>query len=490
MLKQKLQQKLLQKLSPQQIQLIKLLEIPTYLLDQRIKKEMEENPALEEGRVEETEYGDEDESQGEETEVNVENTNEEISIDDYYEDDDIPDYRLQANNHSKDDRKTELPYSVGSTFHEFMHEQLVMRNLTKQEKTIAEYIIGNIDDDGYLRRDVESIVDDMALTAGIVVKDKELADVLKIVQTFDPAGVGATTLQECLILQLDRKLSASPKNSGLIIAKKLLKDYFEEFSKKHFDKIQSRLNLSQSQLKLAVDEVIKLNPKPGSAYSQTVSRSEQVIIPDFILENHDGQLVLSLNSQNVPDLHVSRTYHTMLENYASKNTHSHTEKEAITFVKQKLDSAKWFIDAIKQRINTLQTTMQSIIEYQHDYFLTGDEIKLKPMILKDIAERTGLDISTISRVANSKHIQTNFGIYPLKYFFSEGMQTDTGEEVSTREIKRILKQHIESESKKRPLTDERLAEILKEEGYLIARRTVAKYREQLGILVARLRKEV
>jgi RNA polymerase sigma-54 factor len=486
MLKQRLSQKLLQKLSPQQIQMIKLLEIPTLQLEQRIKKEMEENPVLEEGE-EERENGDQD---GLEEELGKDNENEqdEFSLEDYLNDEDIPSYRLSTKNYSKDDRKEEIPFSGGMSFHEHLEAQLGLRNLTEEQVTLAHYILGNIDEDGYLRRKLNAIVDDLAFSMNITTREDELLEILKVIQDFDPVGVGARDLQECLLLQIESKRQSIPE---IALARKILKYYFDEFTKKHYEKIITRMNITEEELKIALDEILRLNPKPGSSFSDPQNKSIQHIVPDFILDNNEGELQLSLNARNVPDLRISNTYSEMLQSYsASRNNATREQKDAVTFVKQKLDSAKWFIDAIKQRQNTLILTMNAIINYQHEYFLEGDDKLLKPMILKDIADITGLDISTISRVANSKYIQTHFGIFPLKYFFSEGLQTDSGEEVSTREIKKILEEFIGAEDKRKPLTDERLAEILQEKGYQIARRTVAKYREQLNIPVARLRKEL
>lgn len=487
MLKQRLQQKLVQKLSPQQIQLIKLLEVPTIQLEQRIKKEIEENPVLEEGKEEEEKFDDQ-QSQEEEYDNG---SDDEFTLEDYLPDDETPSYRLSSNNYSADDKKTEIPYSTGTSFHEHLLSQLGLRIMNESELMLAKYLIGNIDEDGYLRRDIEAIVNDIAFSQNIMTDERELLDILSIIQDFDPPGVGARDLQESLALQLKYKLRASnEKNTSLDLAYKIINNYFTEFTKKHYEKIVQKLNLSDDDLKEAIDIILKLNPKPGSAYSNPLNKNSQHITPDFILENIDGQLVLSLNSKNVPDLRVSKTYTNMLEAYQNNKDRSKQQKEAISFVKQKLDSAKWFIDAIRQRQNTLMHTMETILDYQREYFKEGNETLLRPMILKDIAERTGLDISTISRVVNSKYIQTHFGIFPLKYFFSEGMQTDSGEEVSTREIKKILQECIESEDKKKPLTDEKLAKILQEKGYQIARRTVAKYREQLNIPVARMRKEL
>jgi len=493
MLKQRLQQKLLQKLSPQQIQIIKLLEIPTVQLEQRIKKELEENPVLEEGYDDsENPYTDQEQdntpSPEEESNNEQHDEQEEFSIDDYIGDDEIPDYRLSLRNYSPDDKKEEIPFSVGSTFHDYLLSQVGLQNFSEKEKMLAQYIVGNIGEDGYLRRDIENIVDDLAFTQNITASEEELTRVLRVIQQFDPPGVGARDLQECLLLQIERK---DMDNPAVALACKILKDHFNEFTRKHYRKILDRLNITEEELKAAIDEILKLNPKPGSSFSDPMHKPVQHIVPDFILEIDEGRINLSLNARNVPDLRISRHYADMLRTYNESNKKpSKEDRDTITFVKQKLDSAKWFIDAIKQRQNTLLLTMQAIIDFQKEFFLTGDETKLKPMILKDIAEKTGLDISTISRVANSKYIQTPYGIYQLKYFFSEGLQTDSGEEVSTREIKAILQDLIDKEDKKHPLTDEKLTEILQEKGYQIARRTVAKYREQLNIPVARLRKEL
>ncbi len=479
MLKQSLQQKLLQKLSPLQIQVIKLLEIPTAQLEQRIKAEIEENPVLE--IAEKKEY----EESGESDEPRE---REEVSLDDYIQNENIPAYKLQTNNYSKDDKQDEIPFSEGASFHEHLIAQLGLRLMTEEQAKIAEYIIGNIDEDGYLRREIDEIIDDLAFAQNIEVDEKEALEILNIVQDFDPPGVGARDLQECLLLQLKKRDLNDPVNE---IAYKIIKSHFEEFTKKHYDKITRRLHIEEEDLRDALDEILKLNPKPGSSYSNSLSKTAQLIIPDFILEIEEDQFNLSLNSRNVPELRISQTYSEMIENYqTNKKNQSRDQKEAVMFVKQKLDSAKWFIDAIKQRQNTLLTVMEAILDYQKAYFMEGDETCLRPMILKDIADDTKLDISTISRVSNSKYIQTHFGIFPLKYFFSEGLQTDSGEEVSTREIKKILEECISNEDKRKPLTDDKLTDILKEKSYNIARRTVAKYREQLGIPVARLRKEL
>jgi RNA polymerase sigma-54 factor len=485
MLKQKLQQKLLQKLSPQQIQMIKLLEVPTLQIEQRIKKELEENPALEEGEEDEEIPAESDD--GEEFEED-DKDQEEFTLDDYIEEDEIPEYRLQTNNYSKDDdKRAEIPFSAGSSFHEHLESQLGLRDLTDKQKILGEFIIGNIDEDGYLRRELVNIVDDLAFLQNMTTTVEELEAVLEIIQDLEPAGVGARSLKECLLLQLEKKDHSQP---SMKLAYSIIDLQFEEFSKRHYDKIIARLGISENELKSAIDEVLKLNPKPGGVYSDPYSKIVQPIIPDFILEHSEEGFDLHLNSRNLPELRLSSAYTEMLQAYSRDKSNKREMKDAIMFVKQKIDSAKWFIDAIKQRQNTLLLTMNAILEYQQEYFIDGDETKLKPMILKDVAEMTGLDISTVSRVANSKYIQTHFGIFPLKFFFSEGLQTDSGEEVSTREIKRILQDCIDNEEKRRPLTDERLTEILQGKGYQIARRTVAKYREQLNIPVARLRREI
>lgn len=484
MLKQRLQQKLLQKLSPQQIQMIKLLEIPTLQIEQRIKKELEDNPALEEGQEEEEIRPEEEEEQFEEKDKDEE----EFTLDDYIEDDEIPEYRLQTKNQSKDEEKrSEIPFSVGFSFHEHLESQLSLRDLTDKQKVLGEYILGNIDEDGYLRRELANIVDDLAFLQNVETTESELEEVLKIIQDLEPAGVGARSLRECLMLQIEKRGKTEPE---LDLAYTILDLYFEEFSKRHYDKIVAKLGIGENELKAAIEEILKLNPKPGGVFNDPFSKTSQPIIPDFILELSEDGFDLHLNSRNLPELRLSSAYSEMLQSYSRDRSQKKEMKDAVMFVKQKIDSAKWFIDAIKQRQNTLLLTMNAILEYQQEYFIDGDETKLKPMILKDVAEMTGLDISTVSRVANSKFIQTHFGIMPLKFFFSEGLQTDSGEEVSTREIKRILQDCIDNEQKRRPLTDERLTEILQEKGYQIARRTVAKYREQLNIPVARLRREI
>jgi RNA polymerase sigma-54 factor len=482
MLNQRLQQKLLQKLSPQQILLIKLLQVPTIALEQRIKQEIEENPVLEELTDAEFEESQTESDQEDEPE---ERNDDEFDITDYVDDDEIPEYKLASNNSSADDEYREMPFVSGVSFQENLMEQLGLRVMDDRTLQIALNIVGNLDDAGYLGRELTAMIDDLAFSQNIHTTKEELNEVLKLVQDLDPAGIGARTLQECLLLQLTRKIQThTVKLATLIISK-----YFDEFTRKHYDKITKKAHISEEDLKKSIDEILKLNPKPGGSLGDT-GKGNHYIMPDFIITNKEGILDLQLNSKNTPELRLSRTYTEMLETYAESKSKSNAQKDALTFIKQKIDSAKWFIDAIKQRQNTLYLTMNAIMKYQKDYFLTGDETKLRPMILKDIAEIVFLDISTISRVANSKYVQTPFGTFLLKSFFSESMQTDTGEEVSTREIKKILSDCISGEKKHKPLTDEQLTDILRDKGYNIARRTVAKYRELLNIPVARLRKEL
>ena len=485
MQKLSLQQKLLQKLSPQQIQVIKLLELPSLLLEQRIKKELEENPVLE---IENEEYGSEEDGYSNDLKSNEDHDNEEFSVSDYLNEEDYPSYRYNTQNSSKDDKTTDIPFSDGTSFHEYLQEQISMEMLDEHEGILAEHIIGNIDEDGYLRRELVSIVDDLEFNQNIKTNENELISILRLIQGLDPPGVGARNLRECLRLQIQRRVDQKPE---IKLAGQILRDAFDEFTRKHFDKIARKFGVNEETLKDAIDEILKLNPKPGSSFSNNISHGNQAIIPDFILEVDDDELQLSLNQKNVPELNISRHYTNMLRSYQdNRKSVTRDVKEAVLFVKQKIDSAKWFIDAIKQRQETLMLVMTEILMYQKEYFMEGDETKMRPMILKDIADRTGLDISTISRVSNSKYIQTHFGIYPLKFFFSESMQKDTGEEVSTREIKSILQECIGNESKRKPLNDDELTQILNDKGYAIARRTVAKYREQLDIPVARMRKEL
>ncbi|REJ80850.1 MAG: RNA polymerase sigma-54 factor [Bacteroidetes bacterium] len=486
-LKLGLYQKLQQKLSPQQIQLMKLLQIPVANLEQRIKEELQENPALEEGNEEEEEYElrDEEEITAEDDEELAEQE-EDISIDEYLSDDDIPDYKLSSNNSSPDDERKVMPMVSLGGFHDVVLSQLYQLNLDNREYHIAEQIIGSMDDDGYIRRELASVVDDLAFSQNISTNTEELEKILHAIQTLDPPGIGGRSLQECLLIQLKRKKNGK---ESLVLAEKILNEHFEEFSKKHYDKIASGLGISEEELKEAISEILKLNPRPGNTSSMS-QRSAQHIIPDFIITNHDGALELTLNSRNAPDLRISRDYREMLEHYSKERKPSKAHKDAVQFVKQKLDAAKWFIDAIKQRQHTLYETMRTIMEYQYDYFLDGDIRNLKKMVLRDIAEKIGMDISTVSRVANSKYVQTPFGTFLLKSFFSEGMQTESGEEVSSKEVKQILSDCIAGEDKRKPLTDAALTKILNKKGYNIARRTVAKYREMLDIPVARLRKEL
>jgi RNA polymerase sigma-54 factor len=502
MLKQGLQQRLLQKLSPQQIQLMKLLQVPAAALEQRIKEELEINPALEEGIDDEEQELQNEEDSIEEADANEEEVKDfetdfdadsgddqrkdDFDIDEYMVDEDVPYYKTSVNNTSPDEERAEIPISAMGSFQENQIAQLGICELDERTYQIGLQIIGSLDDDGYLRRDLDAIVDDLAFSQNVTATKEELLEVLKIIQTFDPAGVGARDLQECLMLQLERK---DEHDRIAVVAKKIVRDYMDEFSKKHYTKIASALNLDDELLKDAIHEILKLNPRPGSNFALD-SKSSEAVIPDFIIVNNDGVLDLSLNSKNAPDLHLSKTYIEMLQAYSKDKTNKRTNREALTFVRQKVDAAKWFIDAIQQRQLTLMTTMNAIMNYQKEYFLEGDEKLLKPMILKDIAEIVGLDISTVSRVANSKYVQTPYGTFLLKTFFSESLSTDAGEEVSSREVKKILSDAISNEDKKKPLPDDKLAKMLKDKGYNIARRTIAKYREQLNIPVARLRKEL
>ncbi|MEO9473912.1 MAG: RNA polymerase factor sigma-54 [Cyclobacteriaceae bacterium] len=473
-----LSQSLSQKLSPQQIQFIKLLQVPTAELDTRIEEELEVNPALEEGQEEKEYENDSEEFEGEDFESEKDNIEE-------YLHDDFSGYKMQGDGNGQEEDK-EMPISVGSSLHEQLISQLGYVKLTEREKIIGKQLIGSIDADGYIRRELEAIVNDLAFSQGVETDAEELENVLYKIQAFDPAGIAARNLQECLLLQLERK---DEDQETVKIAKSIIEKCFNEFSKKHYDKIAKRLNIEdEDTLKESIYLITKLNPKPGGVGEDLVKT--QYLIPDFLLSNNNGKLELTLNSRNAPMLKVSRSYSDMLHAYDKSNKKDKKLKETVTFIKQKLDSAKWFIDAIKQRQNTLLNTMQSIIDFQYEYFQEGDESKLRPMILKDIADKIKMDISTVSRVANSKSIQTEFGIYPLKYFFSEGISTDSGEDVSSREVKNKLREFIEAEEKSKPLSDDKLEKLLRAEGYNIARRTVAKYREQLNIPVARLRKQL
>jgi RNA polymerase sigma-54 factor len=494
-LSQNLQQKLLQKLSPQQIQLMKLLQVPTANLEERIKEEMEENPALEQ---EEENHTDSEEAKDEFTDSAEENFEEpdgsendydNIDISEYVKegDDDIADYKMRDDNYGNDDDdKKTIPFKTETSFYETLLDQLGLLKLDEKEQKIAEQIVGSIDEDGYLRRETTAIVDDLAFRQNVMTTEEEVESLIKRIQHFDPPGVAARDLQECLLLQLNR-LQDEGKNVSIAI--KAISKYFDEFTKKHYEKIQRGLDLNDEQLKEVMQQIIRLNPKPGGNVGE-INKAESYVVPDFFIMNNGGKLELTLNSRNAPELRISEGYRDMLKEYDRGTKKDKRQKEAVLFIKQKIDSAKWFIDAIKQRQHTLLDTMTAIMNHQHDFFLTGDQTTLRPMILKDIAEKTGLDISTVSRVANSKFVQTEFGTYRLKFFFSESLSTESGEEVSTREVKKILSDLIEAENKKKPLSDEHLTEMLQQKGYNIARRTVAKYREQLNIPVARLRKEL
>lgn len=468
-------QSLGQKLSPQQIQFIKLLQVPTAELEARIKEELEVNPALEEGKEESTE------EQGEES---TEEVSDELDIDDYLNEDDYAGYKMQGDGNGQEEER-EMPISSGSSLQEQLIVQLGFEKLDERQTQIGLQLLGSIEADGYIRRDLEAIMNDLAFSQNIETTEEELEEILYKIQTFDPPGIAARNLKECLLIQLEKRDDDSEENQ---LAHKIISSCFDEFTKKHYDKIQKKLGIDDEQLKCAVQLITKLNPKPGGITDGLVKT--QYLMPDFILTNTDGKLDLTLNSRNAPELRISRSYADMFQSYHKSDKKDKKLKETVSFVKQKLDSAKWFIDAIRQRQNTLLNTMNAIIKYQYDFFQEGDESKLKPMILKDIAELISMDISTVSRVANSKSIQTEFGIYPLKYFFSEGIATDSGEDVSSREVKQKLKKHIEEEDKSKPLSDDKLEKLLKADGYNIARRTVAKYREQLNLPVARLRKEL
>ncbi|MBO7547853.1 MAG: RNA polymerase factor sigma-54 [Bacteroidales bacterium] len=471
MIKQGLELKQTQKLSPLQIQTIKLIELPIQELEQRIRTELEENPVLDDDHPVENRDDDDDEPK-------------DISIDELDADDPIPSYRLKVNNYGKDERPEYNTFSVKESFTQSLLDQLGFRHLSQHEKDVATFIIGSLDEDGYLRRDIDSLVDDLAFRAGIQTDEEEVLRMLKIIQEFDPAGVGARDLQECLLLQI-RTLKRTPDTEN---AERILRDYFNEFTSKHFQKILTRSGMSQEELKAALGKILKLNPSPGGQIDDSYTEQAQQIVPDFVLDLVDGELKLSMPRFSIPELRVNKKYADLL--LEAKGSGERAQREAATFVKQKLDSAKWFVEALKQRHNTLESTVKAIVEYQHDYFLDGDEANLKPMVLKDIAEMTGFDISTISRVVNSKYIETHFGIYPLKYFFSEGLENKEGEEVSTRELKKALQELVDAEDKHRPLTDDQLVTEMGKRGYNVARRTIAKYRDQLGIPKARLRKEL
>ncbi len=483
MLKQNLQYKLLQKLSPQQIQLMKLIQLPTQAFEEKIKQEIEENPALDSGKDNDDDFGED--SQNEYDDAGTETIETDINIDDYLSDDEMPSYKLQSNNYSSDDDEKNIPYASGTSFNQFLKSQLNTLRLNEQEEQITEFLVGSIDSSGYIRRPLEDIVDDLAFSENIITDEEEVKRMLDHVQQLDPAGVGAQSLEECLLIQLKRKPETPDRNLAILILEKS----FEHFVKKHYKKLIQKFDITNDQLKGAIHEIEKLNPKPGGSYSGNTKLIEQ-IVPDFSIRIVEGGLDLTLNSRNAPELHISNEYNNMLKGYAASKDKSKSQKDAVQFIKQKLDAAKWFIDAIKQRQQTLLITMNAIMHLQEGYFLTGDERKLKPMILKDIADKINMDVSTVSRVANSKYVDTPYGTKLIKEFFSESMKNEQGVDVSTKEIKKILQTVIEEENKKKPLTDDKLVGLLKEKGYLIARRTIAKYREQLNIPVARLRKEI
>lgn len=487
MLKQYLSFKLSQKLSPQQIQLMKLIQLPTQAFEQRLKQEMEENPALEGGKEESDEFEDnfDDFDNSDDDYDDSEKIGEDINVDEYLSDDDVPDYRTQANNYSADDDDKDIPFAAGTSFTQYLTNQLNTFRLSEDEYDIAEFLVGSVDESGYIRRSLIDIADDLAFTQNVYTDEKKIEKVLHIVHQLDPAGVGARNLQECLSIQLHRK----EKNPDVELAINIIDNAFEQFTKKHYKKLLQKFDITEMQLKDAIDEIEHLNPKPGGSYSGN-NRMVEHIVPDFAIKIVDGELELTLNGRNAPELHVSREYTNMMKGYKEAKDKSRSQKDAVMFIKQKLDAAKWFIEAIKQRQQTLFVTMSSIMHYQKEYFLSGDETKLKPMILKDIADEIEMDVSTVSRVANSKYVDTPYGTKLIKEFFSESMTNDQGEEVSTREIKKILEITIGDENKRKPLTDDKLAAILLEKGYPIARRTVAKYREQLDIPVARLRKKI
>lgn len=483
MLKQQLNFKLSQKLSPQQIQLMKLIQLPTQAFEQRLKQEMEENPALEGGKEETTEYEDDFSNEEYNEDPGTESIEAEIDIDEYLSDDEIPSYRLEANNYSADDEEKNVPYASGTSFTQYLKTQLSTLRLNEEEKEIADFLVGSVDESGYIRRSIQDIVDDLAFTQNVYTDEDNVEKVLKHVQELDPAGVGARDLQECLLIQLNRR----EPTRKVSLAADIIEKSFDQFSKKHYQKLLAKHDISEDELREAIDIIEHLNPKPGGAYSGN-TRIVEHVIPDFTIKIVDGELELSLNGRNAPEMHVSKDYSEMLKGYKESKEKTKAQKDAVMFIKQKLDAAKWFIEAIQQRQTTLFVTMSAIMNYQKEYFLTGDERNLRPMILKDIADEIGMDVSTVSRVANSKYVDTPYGTKLIKDFFSESMKNDQGEDVSTREIKKILEMTIEDENKRKPLTDDRLAQILKEKGYPIARRTVAKYREQLDIPVARLRK--
>jgi len=469
MLKQGLELKQVQKLSPLQIQTIKLIELPVQELEQRIKSEFEDNPVLDDSQP--SEMGDDDEPK-------------DVSIDELKDNDDIPAYRLHVNNYGKDELPQYNTFSVKESFIQGLLDQLGFQNLNERQMAVGRYIVCSLDDDGYLRRDIYSLVDDIAFRENIETDYDEVQELLKLIQGFDPAGVGARDLKECLLIQLERMT----QTEDVVNATRMLGDCFQEFTSKHFQKILSKLGISEEQLKAAINRILKLNPSPGGQIDDSYNDQAQQVVPDFVLKLEDGEPKMTMPRFNIPEIRVNKRYAQMLAD--AKNGSDKSQKEAVSFVKQKLDSAKWFVEALKQRYNTLESTMLAIIDYQHDYFIDGDESHLRPMVLKDIAEITGFDISTVSRVVNSKYIETHFGMFPLKYFFSEGLENQAGEEVSTRELKKALQESVDKEDKRKPLTDDQLVDVMTAKGYKVARRTIAKYRDQLGIAKARLRKEL
>lgn len=483
MLKQSLHYKLQQKLSPQQIQLMKLIQLPTMAFEQRIKQELEENIALDPGK----EKSEDEDDLYEDTYDEPDNDEQDdFNVDDYLSDDEIPDYRTKSDNYADEDEDRAIPFASGTTFHQHLKSQLNTFSLDEHEYEVAKFLVGSIDDSGYIRRELEDIVDDLAFTQNITTDSNEVERLLrKIIHKLEPTGVGARNLQESLLIQLKRKKEKPIRKLAIEIIEKA----FELFVKKHYKKLLQKFDINKEKLKKAIKEIEKLNPKPGGSFAGNNKIAEQ-IIPDFTIRIVEGALELTLNSRNAPELHVSETYANMLHGYKESKEKSKSQKDAVQFIKQKLDAAKWFIDAVRQRQQTLLVTMNSIMNHQKKYFLTGDILNIKPMILKDIADEIGMDVSTVSRVANSKYVSTPYGTKLIKEFFSESMKNTQGEDVSTREIKKILEMVIADEDKKKPLTDEKLAILLKEKGYPIARRTIAKYREQLDLPVARLRKEL
>lgn len=480
------QQKLQAKLSPAQIQVMRLLELPSCELQARINEELQDNPALEEGREENNEDFTPTELQEEEYENPLQN--DDFNYDDYVQDDDTADTLSAPSGRTTDTPQEDIPFSVGTSFSEYLKSQIYLTKMDKPDRHIAKFVVGNIDDDGYLRRSPEDLVDDLAFREGVIVSDEKMKDIIEQIKQFDPPGVGARDLQECLLMQLQQK----EQTPAVMLAERVLQQYFDEFSRHHYSRILQRANISESELKAAISEVVHLNPRPGSAWLGTVyDRNQTVVIPDFIVEQEDGELIVSINQGDIPDLRISSEYNEMLNTYTRPEARQTPQaRDAARFVKNKIDAAYWFIDAIRQRNETLLNTMGAIVNYQREFFLQGDNVYLRPMVLKDIADRTGYDVSTISRVCSNKYVQTEFGVFPLKFFFSEAMTNSEGEEISTREVKQKLREIVDAEDKSNPITDDELVDTLHRNGYTIARRTVAKYREQMGIPVARLRKQI